>query len=208
MKKLSMFSVFLLLMIAQTIHSQETSRDVRFTIKTNPLAALGGPLYVAFVPVTGEYKVLFEVKTTSKQSIEAGLGYLGSSVILNMDELADSIDKISVSGFRVQLKYKFFITKDEAPRGFYVAPHISYAYAGISNKANSEDKITLSKLNLNVLFGYQVITKGRFALDLYSGLGIKMRDYNIPTDTDFNDLDLGNRVAPNVTLGFSFGFAF
>ena len=59
-----------LLMVTNPIMAQGSSgeKDFRFTIKTNPLSALGGPFWVVIVPITGEYKVLFETKVSNKSS--------------------------------------------------------------------------------------------------------------------------------------------
>jgi hypothetical protein len=210
MKNTTYITFLLLLFLGMQVRAQDTPKEFRFTIKTNPLAAMGGPLYVAFVPISGEYKVLFEVKTTRKQSIETGLSFLGPSLFLNIDEISNSEETVSgvnTSGFRVQLAYKFFLTSDEAPRGFYVGPHVSYAKASIVNKDNTDDEFTAVKLNMNVLLGYQLITKGGFALNLFTGLGFKLRDYDVPEESAF-DFDYGNKAVPNVTMGLSFGIAF
>jgi hypothetical protein len=208
MKKILIIALIFLIVIGQSARAQE-DKGFRFTIKTNPLAALGGPLYVLFVPITGEYKILFEARTTRNQSIEVGTSYLGPSILLNLDQLTDrdSISGVRTSGFRVQLTYKFFLTKESAPEGFYVGPHVSYATAKIKNKDNLNDDFGASKLNMDVLFGYQLITSGGFALNIYTGLGYKLRDYDLSEDSNFN-FDYGNKASPNVAFGFTFGYAF
>jgi hypothetical protein len=208
MKKLTILTFVLFLFVGQSARAQE-DKEIRFTLKTNPLAALGGPLYVLFVPITGEYKVLFEAKTTKKQSIETGLSYLGPSILLNLDQLTDkdSISGVHTSGFRVQLTYKFFLTSDAAPKGFYVGPHISYAKARIENRDRPDDEFSAAKLNMDILMGYQVITSGGFTLNMYTGLGLKLRDYDFAQNSDFN-FDYGNHTTPNVAFGFTFGYAF
>jgi hypothetical protein len=209
MKRITIIALALLVLLGQTIRAQE-EKDFRFTIKTNPLAALGGPFWVLIVPVTGEYKILFETRTAKKQSIETGISYLGPSVLLNIDELSgnDSVQGVNVSGFRVQLAYKFFLTRDKpAPEGFYVGPHISYAKASVKDRENSTDKFNATKVNFDVLLGYQLITAGGFTLNIYTGLGVKMRDYSFSDDSTF-DFDYGNKVTPNVPFGFTFGYAF
>jgi len=150
-------------------------KDFRFTVKTNPLAALGGPFWLVVVPLTGEYKVLFEAAVGEKSSIQVGAGYLGPSVLLNLDELTgedSEISGIKTNGFRVQGMYKYFLSRDlSAPEGFYVGPHISYASAELKNKDNTANNIKASKLNLNGVFGYQMITSGGFTLDIFTGMG-------------------------------------
>ena len=52
--------------------SKGEESDYRFTIKTNPLSALGGPFWFTIIPLTGEYKVLFEAAVSGKSSIQIG----------------------------------------------------------------------------------------------------------------------------------------
>ncbi len=61
--------MLLIFALSQPLKAQDV-KDYRFTIKTNPMAALGGPIWLVIVPVTGEYKVLFEARTSRTQSVE------------------------------------------------------------------------------------------------------------------------------------------
>jgi hypothetical protein len=211
MKRISTIALVLLCIVGQfTANAQsQNGKNFRFDFKTNPLAALGGPLWVTVVPITGEYKLLFEAKTARKQTIEVGMSYLGPSAFINLDKLSenDSVSGVHTSGYRVQLAYKFFVTKNEAPEGFYVAPHVSYAKARIEDKDHTSDYIEASKLNVDVLLGYQVVTGGGFVFNVYTGLGLKVRDIDYPNESSFS-FDTYNDARPNVVMGFSFGFAF
>jgi hypothetical protein len=62
-------------------------------------------------------------------------------------------------------------------------------------------------LNADIIFGYQLITGGGFALNVYTGLGLKLRDYDFGDESDFS-FDTGGDAAPNVAFGFTFGYAF
>jgi hypothetical protein len=71
--------------------------------------------------------------------------------------------------------------------------------------------LTASKLNVHCVFGYQVITKGGFALDIYTGIGVKNRTYDFSnTDANkfFSDLDIKNKTTVSVPFGVTFGYAF
>jgi hypothetical protein len=188
------------------------TKDFKFIIKTNPLSALGGPLWVLYiVPLTAEYKVMFEAKTTSRQSIQVGLGYLGTSPFLkSVGNIGQDTSIVSL-GFHGQLWYKFFLTSDKAPGGFYIGPHVSYATAKMTVKPATTGYFKASKINVDVVLGYQVITKGGFALDIFTGLGMKSKKYetgNLQTNQTFTDLKLNNKSTINVPFGFSFGYAF
>jgi len=210
MKKMIFLMMLVPFLISNKAVIAQEDDNYRFTLKTNPLSALGGPLFVTVVPLCGEYKIIFEAKTGAKQSVETGLGFLGSSVLLNLNEIAnDSVESIKTIGFRGQVAYKFFLTKDPAPEGFYVGPHVSYARATIKNSDNKDENFTASKLNAHVLFGYQLITSGGFTLNIYTGLGIKIRDYDFAEGSEsIFDFDTGKGFSPNVPFGFSFGYAF
>jgi len=182
-------------------------------VKTNPLAALGGPFWVVIVPLTGEYKALFEIKTLPKQSLTVGASFLGPSLILNLDEITsegEDISGINTAGFRAQLWYKFYIGRNkEAPEGFYLGPHVSYASANITSKDVDSDKLGMAKLNFNAVIGYQLITNGGFALDIFTGLGMKNLAYSAEGESgEILDFEMDDKFSPSVVLGLNFGFAF
>ena len=210
--KTILMMIVILTITASSAFSQEAFSP-RFTIKTNPLAALGGPFWVAIIPVTGEYKVLFEAKTLPKQSVTVGASYIGPSLLLNLDELSadgEDISGINTAGFKVQLMYKFFISRNtEAPEGFYVGPHGSYASASITSKDVLEDKIGMTKMNVNAVIGYQMITDGGFTLDFYTGFGFKDMKWSFEGDSgEVFELDVNDKASPSVAFGLNFGYAF
>jgi len=209
--KITVFVLLIALIVPRSFAQDE--KDFRFTVKTNPMAALGGPIWFIIVPITGEYRVLFEAKTMEKQSIQVGASYLGPSLLINLDKISASdsseITGINTSGFRGQLMYKFFLSRDlSAPEGFYVGPHISYATASIVNKNNESDKVKATKININGVLGYQLITSGGFTLDVYTGLGFRIKKWEYPSAID-TDFDFGtSKNTPMVTFGVNFGYAF
>jgi hypothetical protein len=202
-----------LIFIAPRGYSQEAiGKDFRFTIKTNPLNALGGPLYAAWiVPLTSEYKLNFEVRTFEKQSVQIGAAFLGSSpLVTSIGDLSKDTTIVS-RGFRIQFMYKIFLTQEKAPDGFYVGPHFSYASAKLMNSEVHDNYVQASKLQAHVALGYQIITKGGFALDIFTGIGIKNKKYDTSspeTNNFFEDLKLNNKFTVSIPLGFSFGYAF
>jgi hypothetical protein len=205
---------FLLLASPVSAQNNGEENDYRFTIKTNPLSALGGPFWFAVIPLTGEYKVLFEAAVSEKSSIQLGAGYIGPSVLLNLDDLTNdeseegTISGIKTNGFRIQGMYRVFISRDlSAPEGFYVGPHISYATAQLKNKADETKYVTGTKFNINGVFGYQLITSGGFTLDIFTGMGFVSRKWEV-TGTDWDQDTFKDKASVNVPFGFSFGYAF
>ncbi|MBW6500732.1 MAG: hypothetical protein K0B05_04990 [Bacteroidales bacterium] len=215
MKKTSLLIIIglALMLTAVPVSAQGTGGEkvYKYTIKTNPLAALGGPFWVVVIPVTGEYKVLFEAAVAEKSSVQLGVSYIGPSILLNLDELTSEEGEISglkTSGFRGQGMFRYFVSRDlPAPEGFYLGPHVSYATATIKSKDNAEDNIKASKVNLNAVVGYQLITSGGFTLDIFTGMGFVSRKWDI-SGSDFDSDTFKNRASVTIPFGFSFGYAF
>lgn len=216
MKKMQFILIFgfAVLVMASPALAQEKSaaKDFKFTLKTNPLSALGGPFWVTIVPITGEYKILFETKVSQKSSFQLGLGYLGPSVLINLDELVSdgsSVSGINTSGVRVQGMYKIFLSRDlSAPKGFYVGPHVSFASAAIKSKDDPTDKITAQKINVNGVIGYQLITSGGFCLDFYTGMGIVSKKWSVSGGGTFDETGFSNNTTVSIPFAVSFGYAF
>lgn len=215
MKKAALLIIIglVLLLTVSPVSAQESAgdREYNFTIKTNPLAALGGPFFIVVIPVTGEYKVLFEAAVAEKASVQVGASYIGPSLLLNLDELTSEEGEISgvkTSGFRVQGMFKYFLSRDlSAPEGFYIGPHASFATATLESKDDPTDNIKAQKINLNGVIGYQLITSGGFTLDVFTGVGFVSRTWDI-SGSDFDTETFKDRSSITVPFGFSFGYAF
>lgn len=206
-------SVFFLASVNRTFGQESGSdKDFKFTIKVNPLSALGGPFWIAVVPVTGEYKVVAEYAFTQKMSFQAGVSYIGPSVLINLDKIVTdtaNVSGINTNGFKVSGMFKYYLSRDlQAPEGFYVAPHFSFAKATIASKDNADDNIGAQKMNINLCIGYQLITSGGFTLDVFTGMGFVQRKWDYEGESS-GIFDLGkNKSSVSIPLGFSFGYAF
>lgn len=201
-----------LAVVSPQIQAQESSFSPKMVIKTNPLSALGGPFWFIIVPLTGEYKVLLEAKTLPKQSVTFGISYIGPSLLLNLDDITDNgvdISGVNTGGYKVQGMYKFYLNRDsDAIEGLYMAPHVAFATASITSKDNPEDVLTGAKLNVHGLIGYQLISEGGFALDIYTGLGFRTLAWDLQGNSN-NIFDIGgDRTGATVPFGVSFGYAF
>jgi len=213
-KKTCLLIIGLMIMISgsRSFAQESSDRDYKFTVKVNPLAALGGPFWVTIVPVTGEYKVIGEYAVTQKMSIQVGASYIGPSVLLNLDKLATDtaeISGINTSGFKVTGMFKYFLSRDmNAPEGFYVAPHFSFAKATIESEDDPANNVGAQKMNINLCIGYQLITSGGFTLDIFTGMGYLQRKWDYAGDSS-GIFDLGkNKTGVSIPFGFSFGYAF
>jgi hypothetical protein len=79
------------------------------------------------------------------------------------------------------------------------------------NNKIKDEYFTATKMNLDVVFGYQVITKGGFTLDIYAGLGLKIRSFEtdkFDLGTTFDEWKLKDLTSVGFPFGFTFGYAF
>ncbi len=212
--KVLLIAVLLILVSGYAVNAQEKSaKDYKFTVKVNPLNALGGPFWVLVVPVTGEYKVVGEYAFSKQMSFQVSASYIGPSVLVNLDKISANEGQeapgIKTGGFKFGGMLKYYLSRDlPAPKGFYIGPHITFAKATLTSKTNSADKIGAQKLNVNAVIGYQLITSGGFTLDIFTGMGFVSRkwDYQGASSTEF---DLGaNKSGVSIPFGLSFGYAF
>jgi hypothetical protein len=203
-----------LLFAGSSVSAQEAGagKDYKFTLKVNPLNAMGGPFWVLVVPITGEYKVVGEAAIAKRMSLQVSGSYIGPSVLINLDKISaegSEVSGIKTSGFKVGGMLKYFLSRDlPAPKGFYLGPHISFAKATITNKDVTTDKVGGQKINVNACIGYQMITSGGFTLDIFTGLGFVSRKWSYE-GTSSEDFDLGaDKNGVSIPLGVSFGYAF
>jgi len=229
-----LFSVFLSQSFAQdTLVYPDTmrykKRDLPRTrnnvIKTNPLALIMGniPIY------TSEARLVNETTVSLYQSVFFGASYLFKSPLFTALEQDTAINpdgiKHTVSGFRVQAGYKFYINgwmehkrknlKGLAPKGLYMGPHISYATCKISTAFYKSKDIyyRISFFNVNLQAGYQLIA-GRFALDAFTGVGYMNNTVvyhdsnkaNYPVDTSNDGYFYNSNI--KIVLGVNLGLAY
>ncbi len=149
-------------------------QKIHAIVKFNPIPILWGPLLY-----TGEYRILSEFTTAKRQSTQIGVGYLGKGAFFKLfeDSLGLTGQTITVRGFRVQASHRFFPSKKRySPQGFYVSPHVSYAYAKvIPGPASFASTYYLgeSNFNINLLVGVQFFIARTVSVDFFAGLGYK-----------------------------------
>jgi hypothetical protein len=174
------FFLILFMCLTLSVRSQDTlvlkfnyPQKIHAIIKFNPIPILWGPLIY-----TGEYRILSEFTTSKRQSTQIGVGYLGKGALFKLfeDSLGIPGQKISVRGFRIQASHRFFTSRKRfSPQGFYISPHVSYAYARIVPGSFRSNTYYLgeSNFNINLLVGIQFFIARTVGVDLFTGLGYK-----------------------------------
>jgi len=136
-------------------------------IKTSP----GG---LAF----GFFNACYEKVINDKSSFQLSAGFFFSGL--------ETANGESLSAFNVGAGYRFYVTAQEAPRGFYVMPFASFSSgSGDTNIAIGAD------------LGYQWVWDSGFALDI--GLGPA---YNIADDTSA----FSNGITPSIVTAVGLAF--
>lgn len=176
--------------------------------KTNPFTPLWG-----CIPYTAEYRIVQELTTAKKQSLEISASYLGKSWLLIVLQSLDTMSylkQLIISGFRFQMAYKFYLKETKfSPEGFYFAPHLSYSYANITDRVlkNSDEFIQIVHFNVNILFGVQFITKKSYAVDIFYGIGYKKNNwYEYDRIKGMQNVDNDMGILYNSPVKFIFGF--
>lgn len=189
-------------------------------LKTNPLPVLWGN-----IPLTAEYRLLFETPSSPDQSLMLGVSYLGKGPFLvalvdttqnpssNLHKFAEDL---KVSGFRMQGMYRFYLyPKNHSPDGFYIGPHASYTFAKFYLPVQKQQYLAFVYYNVNVLAGVQAFVSDIFCFDFFFGLGYRN---NLVIEHNLNNSSASS-AAPDpfeksmpkhlkITLGLNFGFAF
>jgi len=191
-------------------------------IKFNPLSILWGP-----IPLTAEYRILREIPIDGNQGVQVGISYLGKNPFVALAEAANNQQnqnysynypnqKLSTSGYRIQLSYRVYLGNDLAPKGPYFGPMISYSEAYFSTKyaRGYQNYVRASHFNINMLVGYQLVLWDKVAADLFAGLGYKKNRWDENSNNGiyqninvFNDIPFYSWPI-KFTLGINFGVAF
>lgn len=102
-------------------------------------------------------------------------------------------DKDQATGGLVDLSLRYFFLKGQSVMsGLYAGPYTrysknnfdinSYTTTGIVTQMNY--KYSITSYELGVLFGWQLVAKNSFALDMYVGGGLKVSDNTAPVTYD------------------------
>jgi hypothetical protein len=211
--------VFIFLLFLGNIQAQTANGIFNITphniVKTNPSAIIVGPIVFA-----SEYRIALENTTTRNQSLQFGVSFLSQNSILKSQYESDSlyiVNNISLilRGYRIQFSYRFYL-KDDAPKGLYLAPHLSYSFAKVfqkqKNYVNKDAYFKFVYSNFAGILGYQIIANRTVAIDIFGGVGLKYNTFDLFQNNKYEaqnkeDLYLFGETF-KMYLGFNVGYAF
>lgn len=188
-------------------------QNIDIIVKTNPLGPLAGSVFL-----TSEYLLSLEFVTSSFQSSQISVSYMGKSPILkSLEDSIPDLELLIVRGYRIQISHRFYMLKKQhyAPLGFYLSPHTSFTGIKVSTRyQNSMDNyIRISHFNMNLLAGFQLIINEDQVIDMYMGLGYKnnfWEEHQSQTTISINADDLWPWYYNPIkfTIGFKVGIGF
>jgi len=145
-----------------------------YIVSTNPFIMLWG-----CVPFSSEFRVMNEIRTGPRTSVNIGGAYLSKGVFLWIAEhMNQSLygTTYALRGYRAQVMYKFYFSKWALPpEGLYICPYFSLAEAKFSYQQTKilKDYYQIRQLNYNLIMGYQFKFMNRFTSDIFFGFGYK-----------------------------------
>lgn len=195
MKRIIVF--FLFLFVAQAVHSQSLFN--RNTVSLVPLNLINGGLRIDFEHQIGE---------NSRNWILLGPQYYYKDVTEYESMNFGDFDELEFRGMGLELAYKHLLEEAGFSGNAYYLVGVSFQYFDIKN----EDKINpgsilLQKTGAHFIIGYQMKTKERINIDLFTGLGFRytLEEAN-DMKNDFSELswNLGY-TGPAFLLGVKIG---
>ncbi len=143
----------------------------------------------------------YEKATTKNQSFQIKAGYTIPrglpSFFIELDETSTQIETTNkFSAVSVVGEYRFYVKRDEALRGFYVAPFVKYNNYSLEFSDNVEgiDYVATGGLNtfsLGGQIGYQWLIGDKFVIDWgFLGLGVARNSFSVKYETNDLNADL------------------
>ena len=184
---------------------------------------------VKFTPtqlIFGELNFAFEHRITPHSSLELSAGPTiselgGVQLITSTNNNNVYAERQSDIGYFVSLGYRFYpLNYAGAPRGLYISPEIKYRVYNIlyiDNNVNplSDKKGTTSQAMFRFNVGYQFWPGKKFALDVFTGIGLGKVNQSVPiinyiynsdgSSTPYWDTQNVSRASVNATIGVKIG---
>jgi hypothetical protein len=132
----------------------------------------------------GDFSLSYERVIAPKSSLNVTFGYLNPNAsLINFNRNFESNGGVGLKelydGFHTSVDYKFYVGKNEAPKGFYIAPYLRYAgYKFLMIDEIDHDYFDvnthISTIGIGFQMGYHWIVYEKISIDLYFlGLGVE-----------------------------------
>jgi hypothetical protein len=157
-------------------------------LKLNPLSLAVGNVSLSYERILSE-----------KTSFQIQGGYW----------LGGSIGTTKFSGMSITPEFRFYVSDNERPKGFYLAPFARYQSITAKAKDDANSSATLTRIGGGAAFGYQFLFGKTVTWDIFTGPQFLSNSVKYKNSEDEGNLDL-DRMTGNFGLRFgtTIGFAF
>lgn len=145
-----------------------------------------------------KYNIGYERAVNEDQSFQINIAILPSKDVPDQ-LLPDDVKELNLdskfSGYSILPEYRFYYSKKDSPRGFYLAPYLKYSkYTGtyIDNYsgANYQVEGNYSSVGLGLQLGVQWIISDAFTIDWYfAGFEIDRDAFSLEFTTDAENVN-------------------
>lgn len=163
-------------------------------------------------PVGGYYSVFYERAIKEDKSLQFGLGYLDSPLGFSDNFFGSGLEN-SIRGFYTLLEYRFYLSKEGFPKGFFISPFARYQNLTLKSSNNFQGTGETNQANFNVvctglMVGSQWIFKDVITIDVWGGPEIYSKNDFILRRSDGSEALRYNHSPVLLRLGANIGFAF
>jgi len=171
MKRIKLVALGTFLFLSTMIIAQKDNHS-KFAIKFSPTQL-----------VTGELHFAYEQRVMKQGSIELGIGPTVSEIGINSFFFENNLGYGGVLaesslGFFTSLQFRYYPIEGlaTAPRGLYIAPELKFRQYNTIYRDEitnlGERKGAINQISFKFFTGYQFWIGGRFAIDLFTAVGI------------------------------------
>jgi hypothetical protein len=182
-------SLLLSLMLCLGLFGVNTvSAQKQNVLKLNPLSLAIGNISLSYERILSE-----------KTSFQLQAGYW----------LGGTVGETKFSGMSLTPEFRYYVTDNERPKGFYLAPFARYQSITANSKTDSDASATLTRIGGGAAFGYQFLFGKSVTWDTFLGPQYLKNSVKYKDSADQGSLDL-DRLSGNFGLRFgtTIGFAF
>ena len=147
-----------------------------------------------FSPIVKTGSFFYERALSDGASAQLGFFYTGYK-----------ISDTKLSGFGITPEFRFYPSKKEDMKGFYLAPFVRYQNFSLTQDATAS-KGTFTSFGGGVLIGGQFLFGDIVTLDIF--IGPKYSSGSTKVDSGTNSFDLGSFDGFGVRAGVTVGIAF
>ena len=146
-------------------------------------------------PIVKTANISYEKVLNEGNSFQIGVAYTGAS-----------IGETDLSGIQITPEYRFYLSDEAAPEGFYAAPFIRYSNLSLTEDF-SNSRADMTSFGGGAVIGKQWIFKELITLETFLGPSYSVTSIDVTSGTD-DAFELGSFDGFGIRFGVNFGITF